>query len=122
MLIHTFSELRAFALSLDLPKVEDGTAWGNACLRAHGKMWVWWSPYVDAAVFKCDKDEREMLLAADPQTFTLHPHYANHALILVNAGRIDLQWAGPRLVRQWRNAAPRRWLKDWDRSQGVTDE
>ncbi|MEZ5750878.1 MAG: MmcQ/YjbR family DNA-binding protein [Paracoccaceae bacterium] len=113
-MIHTYIELRAFALSLDLPMVEDGTAWGNPCLRAHGKMWVWWSPLVDAAVFACDFDEREMLLEADPQAFTLHPHYRNHKLILVNAGHIDPDWAGPRLIAQWRAKAPKRWLKDWD--------
>ena len=119
-LIHTYAELRDFALSLNLPRVEETTAWGNPCLKAHGKMWVWWSPYVDAAVFKCDRDEREMLLAADPETFTLHPHYANHALILVNAGRIDPDWARPRLIRQWRAAAPKRWLKAWDEEQANT--
>jgi hypothetical protein len=119
-LIHTYAELRAFALSLDLPEVVDATAWGNPCLKAHGKMWVWWSPYVDAAVFKCDMDEREMLLAADPDTFTLHPHYANHALILVKTGRIDPDWARPRLIRQWRAAAPKRWLKTWDEEQANT--
>ena len=119
-LIHTYAELRDFALSLNLPRVEETTAWGNPCLKSHGKMWVWWSPYVDAAVFKCDLDEREMLLAADPETFTLHPHYANHALILVNAGRIDPDWAGPRLIRQWRAAAPKRWLKTWDEERANT--
>lgn len=113
-MIGTYDQLRAFALSLDLPQVADGTGWGRPCLRAHGKMWVWWSPYVDAAVFACEFDEREMLLAADPTTFTLHPHYAAYRFILVRAGHIDPQWAGPRLIRQWRVLAPKRWLKDWD--------
>jgi len=117
-MIRTYAELRDFALSLDLPEVADGTAWGNPCLRAHGKMWVWWSPYMDAAVFKCDRDEREMLLDADPQTFAVHPHYTPHALILVRAGRIDPDWARARLLRLWRDAAPKRWLKAWDAAQG----
>ncbi|MCL4676663.1 MAG: MmcQ/YjbR family DNA-binding protein [Pararhodobacter sp.] len=116
-MIQNYADLRAFALSLGLPRVEDGTAWGNPCLRAHGKMWVWWSPYVDAAVFKCDIDEREMLLDVDPDTFALHPHYAAHKLILVRAGRIAPAWAEARLVAQWRAAAPRRWLKAWDAAQ-----
>ncbi|WP_127105305.1 MmcQ/YjbR family DNA-binding protein [Pararhodobacter zhoushanensis] len=113
-MIHSYAELRAFALSLDLPQVADSTAWGNPCLKAHGKMWVWWSPYIDAAVFKCDFDEREMLLQADPDTFTLHPHYTNHRFILVKAGHIDPTWAAPRLTQAWRALAPKRWLKTWD--------
>lgn len=113
-MIADWPALRAFALSLALPEVAEGTAWGNPVLRAHGKMWVWWSPLVDAAVFRCDRDERAMLLEADPDTFALHPHYAPHALILVRAGRIDRGWARARLVRDWRAAAPKRWLKAWD--------
>jgi hypothetical protein len=55
-----------------------------------------------------------MLIAADPETYFLHPHYVPHNLVLVRAGRIDEDWAKARLVRQWRAAAPKRFLKDWD--------
>ena len=113
-MIQCWPELKTFALGLKLPMVTTDYPWGNECLKAHGKMWCWWSPYVDAAVFKCDKAEREMLLEVDPDTFTLHPHYAPHNLILVQAGRINEGWARARLMRHWRDAAPRRWLKDWD--------
>lgn len=117
-MIHNWPELKALALSLDLPQVADTTAWGHPCLKAHGKMWAWWSPYVDAAVFKASRDERDMLMAADPKTFTLHPHYEPHNLVLVRAGRIDEGWASARLLRQWRDAAPKRWLKAWDAEHG----
>lgn len=113
-MIHTWPELKAFALGLDLPMVTVDHPWGNECLKAHGKMWCWWSPHVDAAVFKASRDEREMLMAADPETFTLHPHYEPHNLVLVRAGRIDKGCARARLLQQWRDAAPKRWLKAWD--------
>jgi hypothetical protein len=71
-------------------------------------------PYVDAAVFKCDKAEREMLLEVDPDTFTLHPHYAPHNLSSCAPGHIDEGWARARLMQQYRDAAPKRWLKAWD--------
>lgn len=115
--ISTWEELRAFALSLNLPEVTDATSWGNPVLKAHGKLWCWWSPYEDAAVFKTDFEEREMLVAADPETFLIHPHYAKHRLVLVRAGRIDPDWAGARLTQQWRDAAPKRFLKAWDAEQ-----
>lgn len=116
-MITTYTDLKSLALSLNLPEVTDTTAWGHPCLKAHGKLWCWWSPYVDAAVFKAEKSEREMLLQADPETFLLHPHYAPHNLILVRAGRIDKGWARARLIAQWRAAAPKRWLRTWDANQ-----
>jgi hypothetical protein len=113
-MIASWPELKTLAIALDLPQVTVDHPWGNECLKAHGKMWCWWSPYVDAAVFRASRDEREMLLAADPETFTLHPHYQPHDLILVRAGRIDEGWATARLIQQWRDAAPKRWIKAWE--------
>ena len=67
--IRFWPELRAFALSFGLPKVEEAVSWGNPTLKAHGKLWCWWSPYTDAALFKGTIQEREALHAADPETF-----------------------------------------------------
>jgi hypothetical protein len=116
-MIPDWPTLKTFALALNLPQVTVDHPWGNECLKAHGKMWCWWSPYVDAAVFKAPKDEREMLITADPGTFFLHPHYSPHNLVLVRAGRIDRDWARARLIWQWRDAAPKRFLKEWDARQ-----
>lgn len=115
-MIQNWAEMKAFALGLDLPKVEETTSWGNDVLKAHGKLWVWWSPYVDAALFKCDKDERDMLRDVDPDTFLTHPHYEAHNLILVAGGRINPDWARARLISTWRAQAPKRFLKTYDQS------
>lgn len=113
-MLRNWQDLKAFALSLDLPCVTLEHPWGNEALKAHGKMWCWWSPYADAGVFRAERDEREMLIEADPDTFFVHPHYAKHPYVLVRAGRIDPDWARHRLIRDWRGAAPKRWLKAWD--------
>jgi len=116
-LISDWPALKAFALGLGLPRITVEHPWGNEALKAHRKMWCWWSPLVDAAVFRAAAEEREMLMQADPATFFLHPHYARSALVLVRAGHIDPGWARPRLIRDWRAAAPKRWLRDWDAAQ-----
>ena len=116
-MIRDWPELRDFALGLNLSEVTVAYPWGQESLKAHGKMWCWWSPFVDAAVFRSPKDERDMLLRADPDTFTIHPHYLAHDIILVRAGHLDETWARPRLIAQWRDAAPKRWLKTWDAQQ-----
>ncbi len=112
--ISTWPELRELAVGLGLPKVEDAVSWGNPNLKAHGKMWCWWSPLIDAGVFKGTLEEREMLREADPQTFVFHAHYRNYGCILVAAGRIDRDWAEARLRRTWADMAPRRWLAKFE--------
>ena len=113
-MISDWPELRDFALGLNLPEVTVDYPFGQESLKAFGKGWCNWSPYVDAAVFQASLDEREMLMAADPDTFSLHPHYAKFPYVLVRAGRIDPEWARARLITRWRNNAPKRYLKDWD--------
>lgn len=117
-MIADWPALKSFAQALDLPQVTPDYPRGSECLKARGKMWCWWSPCVDSAVFKAPPDEREMLRAADPGTFALHPHCAPHNLFLVRAGRVDEGWARARLTRHWRDAAPKRWLKAWDTEHG----
>ena len=117
-MISTWPEMKDFALGLDLPRVEEATSWGNPVLKAHGKLWTWWSPYIDAALFKCGKDEREMLRAADPETFPVHKHYEAHNLILVAAGRIDRGWAEARLMQTWQDMAPKKVLAAWRETKG----
>lgn len=116
-MIGSWPELKALALSLNLPRVEIAHPWGNEALKAHGKMWCWWSPYVEAAVFSAKGDEREILMAADPQTFFVHPHYKKHPYVLVRAGRIAPDWTQAKLIREWRTAAPKKWLRAWDDAQ-----
>lgn len=107
--------LKALALSLGLPRVEEATSWGQPCLKAHGKLWVWWSPHEDAPVFKMpSKDERDMLVEAEPDVFFCAPHYRPHALILARPEKLAPEWVKHNLVRVWRAQAPRRFLKAWD--------
>ncbi len=90
--------IEGFALALDLPEVTLAKPWGQEALKAFAKLWCHWSYHEDAAVFQADRDEREMLMEADPQTFFLHPHYAAHDLVLVRAGRIAPDWARARIA------------------------
>lgn len=69
---------------------------------------------IDAAVFKGSIDEREMLIAADPQTFVMHDHYRKSNVILVAKGQIDPDWAKARLTQSWRDMAPKKVLKAFD--------
>lgn len=116
-MIESWKDLKSLALAMSLPEITLATPWGHEALKAFGKLWCYWSYYEDAAVFKASHEERDMLMQADPATFFLHPHYAPHNLVLVRAGHIHPEWARARLMQQWRDSAPKRFLKDWDARQ-----
>jgi len=110
----TYETLKALAMSLDLPGVTEAVSWGQPCLKAHGKLWFFWSPSEDAPVFKVPFEERDMLVDAAPETFFFTDHYKNHKLVLVRPDRLDPEWAKANLLRVWREMAPKRLLKAYD--------
>ena len=109
-----WDRLKRMALGLGLPGVEETTTHGQPTLKAHGKLWVWWSPHEDAPVFKVAIDERDMLVEAAPDTFFFTAHYKDHPMVLVRPEKLDLKWARANLVRVWRTQAPKRVLKAYD--------
>lgn len=114
--MRNWDDLRAFALSLDLPEVVDSVSWGNPGLKAHGKLWTWWAPQADAdaPVFKVAPEERDFLLEAAPETFFITDHHKPHGLILMRPEHFDADWARSNLFKVWRKQAPKRFLKTWD--------
>lgn len=106
--------LKALALELNLPNVVEATSWGQPVLKAHGKLWAWWSPHEDAHVFKVAKEEREILIEAEPERFFVTPHYQPHGLVLMRPEKFDAAWARANLLRTWRAMAPKRVLKAYD--------
>lgn len=110
----TYQSLRDLALALKLPGVTEAVSWGQPCLKAHGKLWFFWSPSEDAPVFKVSFEERDMLVETDPQTFFYTDHYRSHELVLAHPERLDPEWARANLLRIWRKQAPKRLLKAFD--------
>ncbi len=115
----TYEDLRKLALSLGFPGVTEAVSWGQPCLKAHGKLWFFWSPSEDAPVFKVSFDERDMLVETDPDTFFFTPHYKAHQLVLARPDRIDSEWIRANLIRVWRQMAPKKVLKAWDIGLGA---
>ncbi len=113
-MIADYAALRALALGLNLPRTEEGLAWGLPCLRAHDKFWTRWSPDLDAPVILAPVAEGAMQRRADPDTFATRPHCAGHPYLPVRAGRIDPGWAAARLTARWRDRAPKHRLRERD--------
>ena len=111
-----WEDLKAFALSLGLPHVEETVSWGNPNLKAHGKMWTWWAPqdFANAPAFKVDRAEMDFLLEVDPDRFFTTAHHKPHNIILMRPEKFDPAWARRNLIQVWRKQAPKKFLKDWD--------
>lgn len=112
-----WEDLKRLALSLDLPGVTQATSWGQPCLKAHGKLWVWWSPHENAPVFKVSREMRDVLVETAPETFYFTDHYRDHPLVLMRPDRIDAAWARDNLLAVWRALAPKRVLRAWEAQQ-----
>lgn len=110
-----WDDLKAFALSLDLPEITETVSWGNPNLKAHGKMWCWWAPqdYANAPAFKVDRAEMDFLLDVRADTFFTTEHHKPYSIILMHPNRFDADWARANLIAVWRKQAPKRWLKAW---------
>ena len=115
----TYDDVRKLALSLGFPGVTEAVSWGQPCLKAHGKLWFFWSPSENEPVFKVPFEERDLLVENDLDTFFYTPHYKAHQLVPARADRIDRDWIRANLVRVWRQQAPKRVLKAWDAEHGA---
>lgn len=78
----TFESVRQIAH--ELPNVEDGLSYGAPALKVGGKtLFVRWREDLDAIVLRTTFEEREDLMAADPDVYFITDHYLNYEYVLV---------------------------------------
>jgi|SRR5687768_1921173 len=76
-----------------LPGVEQSTTWGADALKVHGRLLacraIHKSAEPNSIVVKIPIDQREELIAADPDVYYLTEHYENYPSVLVRLSQID---------------------------------
>ncbi len=82
----TFEDVRKIALALD--HVEESTSYGTPAFKLRGKLVARLREDGETLVVGMDFDQREELLAADPETYYLTDHYLNYPWILVRLPRV----------------------------------
>ena len=87
----TFDTIRE--IGKQLPGTEVGTAYGSPALKVNGRMYAAIAINKEAepnslAVFLADFDQREALIAEDPDTYYVKPHYEPHPVVLVRLSRV----------------------------------
>lgn len=93
-------------LGRDLPDVEIATSWGAPALKVRGKMFACAATHTSAEpntlVVRMDFDQRDELIAADPDTYYLKDHYVRYACVLVRLARVHPDALRDLLLTGWR--------------------
>ena len=76
-----------------LPGTEVGTAYGSPALRVNGRIYAGIAVNKEAepdslGVYLADFEQREALLAEDPATYYVRPHYEPYPIVLVRLTRV----------------------------------
>jgi hypothetical protein len=102
----TYETVREIALAL--PGVDEGPCYVTPGLRVRGKLIARLWEDGETLVLKVGFDAREMLMAANPETFYITDHYVGYPYVLVRLPRVRREQIEPLIEEAWRLNAPKR--------------
>ncbi|MBI1788231.1 MAG: MmcQ/YjbR family DNA-binding protein [Acidobacteria bacterium] len=82
----TYQTVRRIAL--EFPNVQEGTSYGTPALKVKGKLFVRLREDPDSLVIRMPFDQRQELLAADPETYYITDHYRDYPWMLVRLSKV----------------------------------
>jgi len=100
-------------ICLGLPEVSSSTWFGTPSFKVRDKSFVRLREE-NVIVVMVDQDEKESLLASDPDVFFSTPHYDGYPAMLVRLSAIGIDELEEVLVESWRRKAPKKLLKPFD--------
>jgi hypothetical protein len=116
-------DARRIALSLPETNGDDGFAVLNKG-KYRGFAWVWMErvepkkprvPCPDVLAIRTPGlDDKELLIASDPERFFTEPHYNGYPAVLVRLANVELEELEDLLVEGWRCMAPKALVKEFD--------
>ena len=99
----TFEAIRKMALALD--NVEETTSYGTPAFKVKGVMIARLRDDIGALVVWMRIEDREQLIAEDPDTYFVTDHYLEYPYILVHLARATPDAMRDLLRGAWRSAA-----------------
>jgi hypothetical protein len=108
----SFDDVRTLALAL--PGVEEGTSFGTPAFRVKKKLLARLREDGELLVLKCGFFERDALIAAEPETFLITPHYQDYPAVLVRLSLVHPDEFRDLLIVAWRSVAPARLVAAYD--------
>jgi hypothetical protein len=82
----TFKDVREIALSLE--NVEEGTSYGTPAFKVGGKLLARLREDRESLVVGTTFEEREEMMAAEPETYYITDHYLKYPWVLVRLSRV----------------------------------
>ena len=93
-------------IGLALPDVEESTAYGSPALKVRGQLLaciaINKSAEPGTLAVRIDFDQRDAMIAEDPDTYYVTDHYLNYPSVLVRLSRIDADALRDLLGAAWR--------------------
>jgi len=114
----THDDVRRIALGLPGSYEQDSYG-GRPSWRTKARMFTWIRDDPEALVVWVESvEEKDALIASEPDKFFTTPHYDDHPIVLVRLEGVDAQEATELITESWRLRAPRSLVRDWDASHG----
>jgi hypothetical protein len=92
-------------IASSIGKVEESTSYGTPALKVGGKLLVRLREDGDSLVVGTTFEEREEMMAAQPETYYITDHYLKYPWVLVRLSRVHPDALRDLLGRAWRLAA-----------------
>ncbi|MEM8924242.1 MAG: MmcQ/YjbR family DNA-binding protein [Actinomycetota bacterium] len=110
----TYDDVRELALALP-EAYEQASYGGQPSWRTKARMFCWIRDEPEALMVWVESlEEKEVLLAADPDTFFTIDHYKGRPNVLVRLDAVDREEARELITESWRLRAPKTLVKQWD--------
>ena len=94
-------------LAKRFPGVEEGVSYGTPSLHVRKSFLARFKEDGATMVLRIPMEERDVLLAMDPETFFITDHYRSYPAILVRLERVRVDVLGDVLEKAWRRRAPK---------------
>jgi len=95
------------AAALALPEVEESTSYGTPALKVRGKLMVRLREDFRTIVVRATWEDRERLMAVDPETYYVTDHYLKYPWVLARLATLKPGALEPLMRLAWQNAAPK---------------
>jgi hypothetical protein len=99
----SFEAVRKIALSLE--NAEEGTSYGTAAFKVRGALFLRLKEDGQSLVVRADFEQRDALIAEDPETYYITDHYLKYPWVLVRLPRIHPDAMRDLIRMAWRAAA-----------------